>query len=67
MKSSSILFSVILALAFLITFTVSTATAGGMGNGAAQRQKLVIDSVDAATGTVVFKSGGRPVDSYLHD
>ena len=27
-----------------------------MGNGAVQRQKLVIDSFDSSTGTVVFKS-----------
>lgn len=50
-------------LALLFTLAVSTATAGSMGNGAAQRQKLVIESIDATTGTVEFKSG---VDNTIH-
>ncbi len=62
MKLSRLLFAII-TLALLFTFAVSTATAGSMGNGAAQRMKLVIDSVDAASGTVVFKSG---VDQSTH-
>jgi len=36
---------------------------GSMGNGAAQRQKLVIESIDVTTGTVEFKSG---VDNTIH-
>ncbi len=55
--------SAITALAFLFTFAVSPATAGSMGNGAAQRQKLVVDSVDVASGTVVLKS---MVDQTVH-
>ena len=62
MKSSRLLFA-ITTLALLFTFAVSTAIAGSMGNGAAQRQKLVIDSVDASSGTVVFKS---MVDQSIH-
>ena len=34
-----------------------------MGNGAAQRQKLVIESVDVTTGAVEFKS---MVDNSIH-
>ncbi len=57
MNASRLPFNVItLAFALLFTITVSTATAGGMGNGAAQRQKLVIESIDATTGIVEFKS-----------
>jgi hypothetical protein len=64
MKSSRPLFAVTtLALAFLFTLAVSTAIAGTMGNGAAQRQRLVIESIDAATGTVEFKS---MVDNTIH-
>jgi multidrug efflux pump subunit AcrA (membrane-fusion protein) len=62
MKSSRLLLAVT-TLAFLLTLAVSTATAGSMGNGAAQRQKLVIESIDVTTGTVEFKSG---VDNTIH-
>jgi len=62
MKSSRLL-SAFATLAFLFTLAVSTASAGSMGNGAAQRQKLVIDSVDATTGTIEFKS---MVDNSVH-
>lgn len=62
MKSSRLLLAVI-TLAFLFTLAVSTATAGSMGNGAAQRQKLVIESINATTGMVEFKSG---VDQTIH-
>ena len=34
-----------------------------MGNGAAQRQRLVIESIDVTTGTVEFKS---MVDNTIH-
>jgi hypothetical protein len=62
MKSSRLLLAVT-TLAFLFTLAVSTATAGSMGNGAAQRQRLVIESIDATTGTVEFKS---MVDNSIH-
>jgi len=62
MKSSRLLLAVT-TLAFLFTLAVSIATAGSMGNGAAQRQKLVIESIDVTTGTVEFKSG---VDNTIH-
>ena len=45
-----------LALIFLFSLAIPTAIAGSMANGAAQRQKLVIDSIDGSSGTVVFKS-----------
>ena len=51
------------ALTFLFIFAVSIATAGSMGNGAAQRQKLVIQSIDVTTGAVEFKS---MVDNSVH-
>ena len=63
MKLSRLLLAVA-TLTFLFTLAVSTATAGSMGNGAAQRQKLVIESVDATAGTVEFKS---MVDNSIHD
>jgi hypothetical protein len=62
MKLSRLLFAVT-ALAFLFILAVSTATAGSMGNGAAQRQRLVIESIDATAGTVEFKS---MVDNSIH-
>ena len=62
MKSFQLLFAVT-TLAFLFALPVSTATAGSMGNGAAQRMKLVIESIDVATGTVEFKS---MVDNSTH-
>jgi len=62
MKSSRLLLA-IATLAFLFTLAVSTATAGSMGNGAAQRQKLVVESVDVTAGTVELKSG---VDNSIH-
>ena len=62
MKSSRLLLAVT-ALAFLFILAVSTATAGSMGNGAAQRQKLVIESIDATAGTIQFKS---MVDNTVH-
>lgn len=62
MKSFRLLLAIITS-AFLFTLTLSTATAGSMGNGAAQRQKLVVDSVDATTGTIVLKS---MVDQTVH-
>lgn len=43
-------------LAFLVTFAVSPVNAGSLGNGATQRLKLVVDSVDRASGTIVLKS-----------
>src|SRR5476651_88574 len=64
MKSSRLLLAVAaLAFTFLFTLAVSTATAGTMGNGAAQRQRLVIESIDLTTGTVEFKS---MVDNTIH-
>jgi len=62
MKSSRLLFAV-MTLASLFTWTVATATAGSMGNGAAQRMKLVIESIDGASGAVRFKS---QVDNSEH-
>lgn len=62
MKSSRLLLAAA-TLAFLFILAVSTATAGTMGNGAAQRQKLVIESIDVTTGTVEFKS---MVDNTIH-
>jgi Cu/Ag efflux protein CusF len=62
MKSPRLLLAVTI-LVFLFTLAVPTATAGTMGNGAAQRQKLVIESIDVTTGTVEFKSG---VDNSIH-
>jgi len=53
----------ITALAFFITLAVIPVNAGSMGNGAAQRMKLVVDSVDAAGGTIVLKS---QVDNSVH-
>jgi hypothetical protein len=55
MKSFRLLLAFV-AAAFLFALGVSTATAGSMGNGAAQRMKLVINAVDGAAGTVEFKS-----------
>jgi hypothetical protein len=64
MKSSRLLFAVTtLALTFSFTLLVSTATAGTAGNGWAQRNKLVIESVDMTTGTVEIKS---MVDNTIH-
>ena len=64
MKSPRLLLAVaFLAVTFLFTLAVSTVTAGSMGNGAAQRQKLVIESFDVTTGTVEFKSR---VDNSVH-
>jgi hypothetical protein len=62
MKTFRLLLAVT-TLAFFFTLAVSTATAGSMGNGAAQRQKLVIESIDVTTGTVEFKS---MVDQTTH-
>jgi len=62
MKSFRLLFAVT-TLGFLFTLTVSTATAGTMGNGAAQRQRLVVELVDATAGTIEFKS---MVDNSIH-
>jgi hypothetical protein len=62
MKSSRLLLAVT-TLFFLFTLAVSTATAGTMGNGAAQRQRLVIESIDVTAGTVEFKS---MVDNTIH-
>lgn len=62
MKSSRLLLAV-LALAFLFPLTVSTATAGSMRNGAIQRLRLVVESIDATGGTVAFKS---QIDQSLH-
>jgi hypothetical protein len=65
MKSSRLFFAIItMAVAFFFTLAASIATAGSMGNGAAQRQKLVIESIDATTGTVEFKS---MVDNTIHN
>jgi hypothetical protein len=61
--NSSRLFFAVTALAFLITLSFCPVKAGSLGNGAAQRQKLMVDSVDAAGGTVVIKSG---VDNSVH-
>ena len=61
--NSSRLFLVIATLAFLATLVGSPLNAGGMGNGAAQRQKLVVDSVDVTSGTIVLKS---MVDNSIH-
>jgi len=55
MKSSR-LFSAVAAVAILFTLAVSTAVAGSMGNGAAQRMKLVVESIDTTAGTIEFKS-----------
>jgi hypothetical protein len=62
MKPSRLLLAVT-TLALLYTVAVSTATAGSMGNGAAQRQKLVVESVDVAAGTIQLKS---MVDQTIH-
>jgi len=62
MKSTR-LFLAIAISAVLFAFASSSATAGSMGNGAAQRQKLVIESIDTTTGTVVLKS---MVDQSVH-
>jgi hypothetical protein len=62
-SSRQLLASIILALGLLFALAVSTATAGSMGNGWAQRQKLVVDSVDVSAGTIVLKSG---VDQTTH-
>jgi hypothetical protein len=62
MKSFRLLLAVT-AFAFLFTLAVSTATAGTMGNGAAQRQRLVIESVNTTTGAVELKS---MVDNTIH-
>jgi hypothetical protein len=62
MNSSRLLFAVT-TLAFLFTFAVFPVKAGSMGNGAAQRMKLMVDSVDVANGTITIKSG---VDNSVH-
>ena len=62
MNSSRLLFAVT-TLAFLITLAVIPVKAGSLGNGAAQRMKLVVDSVDVAGSTVTIKSG---VDNSVH-
>ena len=62
MKSSRLLLAVV-TLVFLFTLAVSIVIAGSMGNGAAQRQKLVIESIDVTTGAVEFKS---MVDNTIH-
>src|SRR5450631_1941161 len=62
MKSFRLLLAVG-ASALFFTVTVSTATAGSMGNGAAQRQKLLVESIDVTAGTIVLKS---MVDQSVH-
>jgi hypothetical protein len=64
MKMKSLLSETALVLGLLFILPVSTATAGSMGNGAAQRMKLVVASVDATAGTIELKSG---VDQTVHD
>jgi hypothetical protein len=61
MKSSRLLLAA--TLVFLFILAVSIATAGTMGNGAAQRQRLVIESIDVTAGTIEFKS---MVDQSIH-
>jgi hypothetical protein len=61
--NSSQFFLVIMTLAFFVTLAVLPLNAGSMGNGAAQRMKLVVDSIDAAGGTIVLKS---QVDNSAH-
>ena len=64
MKSSRPSFAVIsLSLLFTFAISIATATAGSLGNGAAQRQRLVVESVNTTGGTVVFKS---MVDQSTH-
>jgi hypothetical protein len=62
MKSFRLLLTFV-SVAFLFALGASTATAGSMGNGAAQRMKLVVNAVDVAAGTVEFKS---MVDQTTH-
>jgi hypothetical protein len=62
MKSFRLILTFV-SVAFLFAVGVSTATAGSMGNGAAQRMKLVVNAVDVAGGTVEFKS---MVDQTTH-
>jgi hypothetical protein len=62
MNSSRLLLA-ITTLAFFLTLAFSPVHAGSMGNGFAQRMKLVVDSIDVAGGTVVLKS---QVDNSLH-
>jgi hypothetical protein len=61
--NSSRLYLALTLLVFFAALAVLPVKAGGMGNGAAQRMKLVVDSVDVAGGTVVIKSG---VDGSVH-
>ncbi|HVU17340.1 MAG TPA: hypothetical protein VHD32_10460 [Candidatus Didemnitutus sp.] len=49
-------FFAVTAVAFSLGLAVSSVTAGSMGNGGVQRQRLVVDSVDATSGTIVLKS-----------
>jgi hypothetical protein len=61
--NSSRLFFAVTTLALLFALAVFPVKAGSMGNGAAQRMKLMVDSVDVAGGTVTIKSG---VDGTSH-
>jgi len=61
--NSSRLFLTLTTLALFFTLALCPVHAGGMGNGAAQRMKLVVDSIDTAGGTITLKS---QVDNSVH-
>ena len=55
MNTSRLLLAVT-TLIFFAALAISPLNAGSMGNGAAQREKLVVDSVDVTGGIIVLKS-----------